>query len=234
MTAQATCPGAGADAHLCVGRHAELPDSERCQVKNTSVFKDKIPGSPWKSVHSISWGSGAGVTPPALFRGSGFLPPLFNESCSQTPNQPLRAGVGGPLPLASWGSVFLGREASRRVPRPARAERHVGRLPGRWRSGQWQLVPAVGKPFPPGPGGQGAAGPRGRGGPASSTGTVRGARLGCCLFRVSPSHAEASPGLAGAFGRGPWGQARRVTMLPPRARAPASLLLDLPPSSSGT
>lgn len=159
MTAQATCPGAGADAHLCVGRHAELPNSERCQVKNTSVFKDKIPGSPWNSVHSISWGSGAGVTPPALFQGSGFLPPLFNESCSQTPNQPLRAGVGGPLPLAGWGSVFLGREASRRVPRPARAERHVGRPPGRWHSGQWQLVPAVGKPFPPGPGGQGAAGP---------------------------------------------------------------------------
>lgn len=163
MTAQATCPGAGADTHLCVGRHAELPNSERCQVKNTSVFKDKIPGSPWNSVHSISWGSGAGVTPPALFQGSGFLPPLFNESCSQTPNQPLRTGVGGPLPLAGWGSVFLGREASRRVPRPARAEQHVGRPPGRWRSGQWQLVPAVGKPFPPGPGGQGARGPGGRG-----------------------------------------------------------------------
>lgn len=231
MTAQATCPGAGADAHLCVGRHAELPNSERCQVKNTSVFKDKSQDPPGSPFTRLPGDQGRALHPQLCSRVPVFSL-LFSMSHAHKPQiSPCVPGLEAPCHLPA-GEAF------------SSGERQVGECLGRLeQSGTWAGRPGAGVLGSgsssrlwgsPSLQGQGARGPRGQGGPVSSTGTVRGARLGCCLFRVSPSHAEASPGLAGAFGRGPWGQARRVTTLPPRGRAPASLLLDLPPSSSGT
>lgn len=205
----------------------ELPRFKVLPSEKNFCFKDENPKSPRKSFHLISWGS-------ALFSCFVFLPPLFNESWSHTPNRPLGARVGVPLPRADWGSVFLRREASRRPLRPTGAEPPVAGPPGL----TFWAGAACSRPW------GSRHGPLTVGSGSVGTGwpcefhrdcprCALGLLLVSCLFSFPRGNVPWAG--SGPSWRGPRGQARRITTLSPWGRALAALLflLDLPPSSSG-